>query len=58
MIQQHCVVRAWRETCARKFCVPEGGAHCPDFTRDVGVPDDTGTVTVGAGPLSCDRRHV
>jgi len=42
MGRQHCVVCAWRENCSKKFCVPDGGARCPDFTRDVtikSVPD-------------------
>ena len=34
---QFCAVCAWRETCAKKFCVPDGGASCPDFTRDVSL---------------------
>lgn len=35
--KQHCVVCAWREHCAKKFCVADGGARCPDFTRDVTI---------------------
>jgi hypothetical protein len=35
--RQHCVVCAWRENCAKKFSVTDGGARCPDFTRDVSV---------------------
>lgn len=35
--KQHCVVCAWRENCAKKFRVTDGGAHCPDFTRDVTI---------------------
>lgn len=34
---QYCAVCAWRETCAKKFCVPDGGARCPDFTRDISI---------------------
>lgn len=34
---QRCVVCAWRETCAKKFSVADGGARCPDFTRDVSI---------------------
>ena len=37
--KQHCVVCAWREHCAKKFCVADGGARCPDFTRDVTIKD-------------------
>lgn len=36
---QFCAVCAWRETCAKKFCVPDGGARCPDFTRDISIKD-------------------
>lgn len=35
--RQHCVVCAWREHCAKKFSVVDGGARCPDFTRDVTI---------------------
>lgn len=35
--RQFCAVCAWRETCAKKFCVPDGGAKCPDFTRDISI---------------------
>lgn len=38
--RQHCVVCAWREHCAKKFCVADGGARCPDFTRDVTIKAD------------------
>jgi hypothetical protein len=34
---QHCVVCAWRENCAKKFCVPDGGARCADFSRDISI---------------------
>ncbi|MBI1920961.1 MAG: hypothetical protein HYS23_07740 [Geobacter sp.] len=35
--RQFCAICAWRENCAKKFCVPDGGAHCPDFSRDVTI---------------------
>lgn len=35
--RQFCVVCAWRENCAKKFSVPDGGARCPDFCRDVSI---------------------
>lgn len=38
--RQFCAICAWRETCARKFCVPDGGAHCPDYTRDITIRDE------------------
>lgn len=40
--RQACAVCAWRENCAKKFCVTDGGARCPDFSRDVSikVPDE------------------
>lgn len=37
MSRQHCAVCAWRETCAKRFCVADGGARCPDFSRDVTI---------------------
>jgi len=37
--RQFCVVCAWRENCNKKFCVPDGGSHCPDFTRDISLKD-------------------
>ena len=45
MSRQCCVICAWRENCAKKFCVPDGGAHCPDFTRDVAIKADRGGET-------------
>ncbi len=38
--RQFCAVCAWRENCAKKFCVHDGGAHCPDFSRDISLRDD------------------
>ncbi|MBJ6727523.1 hypothetical protein [Geomesophilobacter sediminis] len=38
--RQHCVVCAWRENCAKKFCVTDGGARCPDFSRDVSIKSE------------------
>ncbi len=35
--RQACAVCAWRENCNKKFCVTDGGAHCPDFSRDVSI---------------------
>ena len=40
--RQFCAVCAWRESCNRKFCVADGGAHCPDFSRDVSLRDPGG----------------
>lgn len=37
--KQSCAVCAWRGNCAKKFCVPDGGARCPDFSRDVSIKD-------------------
>ncbi len=34
---QCCAICAWRENCAKKFCVSDGGAHCPDFCRDISI---------------------
>jgi hypothetical protein len=35
--RQFCAICAWRENCAKKFCVADGGAHCPDFSRDISI---------------------
>ena len=39
MSRQSCAVCAWRENCNKKFCVPDGGARCPDYCRDVSIKD-------------------
>ena len=40
--RQFCAICAWRENCAKKFSVSDGGAHCPDFCRDISLkePDE------------------
>jgi len=43
MSRQFCAICAWRENCNKKFSVPDGGARCPDFSRDVSLKEpDTG----------------
>ena len=37
--RQFCAICAWRENCAKKFCVTDGGARCPDFCRDISLKD-------------------
>ena len=39
MAEQRCVICAWREKCAKRFSVSDGGARCPDFSRDVSIKD-------------------
>ena len=39
MPRQSCAVCAWREKCSKRFCVSDGGARCPDFSRDVSIKD-------------------
>ena len=39
MSRQSCAVCAWRENCSKRFCIPDGGAKCPDFTRDISIKD-------------------
>lgn len=34
---QSCVLCAWRGNCAKRFSVSDGGARCPDFSRDVSI---------------------
>ncbi|HPX61746.1 MAG TPA: hypothetical protein PLN25_08255 [Deltaproteobacteria bacterium] len=37
MSRQSCVICAWRENCNKRFCVPDGGSRCPDFSRDITI---------------------
>lgn len=46
--RQFCVTCAWRENCAKKFCVPDGGSRCPDYSRDISLRD-AGQPSNGAG---------
>lgn len=39
MSRQNCAVCAWRETCNKRFSVCDGGARCPDFSRDISIKD-------------------
>jgi hypothetical protein len=39
MIRQNCAVCAWRENCSKRFCIPDNGSRCPDFSRDVSIKD-------------------
>lgn len=39
MSRQSCAVCAWRETCAKRFSVSDGGARCPDYSRDITIKD-------------------
>lgn len=44
MSKQSCAICAWRETCAKRFCVTDGGSRCPDYSRDITIKiqeDDT-----------------
>jgi len=34
---QSCVLCAWRANCAKRFSISDGGARCPDFSRDVSI---------------------
>lgn len=49
--RQFCVTCAWRENCAKKFCVPDGGSRCPDYSRDISIRDVTGESTNGTGGM-------
>jgi len=35
-----CVVCAWRADCQKKFSVSGRDLRCPDFVRDVSLPED------------------
>ncbi len=39
MSRQSCAVCAWRENCNKRFSVSDGGARCPDFSRDISIKD-------------------
>ncbi len=39
MARQSCAVCAWRETCSKRFSVADGGARCPDFSRDITIKE-------------------
>ncbi|MBL0224899.1 MAG: hypothetical protein IPQ16_04780 [Geobacteraceae bacterium] len=39
MSRQSCAVCAWRENCNKRFSVCDGGARCPDFSRDISIKD-------------------
>ncbi|MDD2897368.1 MAG: hypothetical protein PHI31_01525 [Desulfuromonadaceae bacterium] len=39
MSRQNCAVCAWRETCSKRFSIPDNGARCPDFSRDIRIKD-------------------
>ncbi len=41
MSRQNCAVCAWRENCSKRFCIPDSGSRCPDFTRDISIKGDT-----------------
>lgn len=53
--RQFCAICAWRENCAKKFCVPDGGAHCPDFTRDISLRDES--TSKGSDKSNEDNRE-
>lgn len=56
MSRQFCAICAWRENCAKKFCVPDGGARCPDFSRDVSIKD-SGASNEGTGTDEKSERE-
>lgn len=39
MSRQSCAVCAWRENCNKRFSVSDGGARCPDFSRDISIKE-------------------
>lgn len=42
MSRHSCAVCAWRENCNKRFSVSDGGARCPDFSRDISIKDMNG----------------
>lgn len=49
---QTCLICAWRENCAKRFSVSDGGARCPDFSRDVSMRIEQGLNDVADGKES------
>jgi hypothetical protein len=41
MSRQSCSVCAWRENCNKRFSASDGGARCPDFSRDISIKEQT-----------------
>ncbi len=39
-----CVVCAWRADCKKKFTVSGKDIRCPDFTKDISIPEDKGEI--------------
>lgn len=35
-----CIVCAWRANCQKKFSVSGRDLRCPDFVRDISLPED------------------
>ncbi len=35
-----CAICAWRADCQKKFSVSGRGMRCPDFVRDLALPED------------------
>ncbi len=58
MSRQSCAVCAWRETCAKRFSVTDGGARCPDYSRDVSIKDlDTTDTTSSNDPTKEPQKQ-
>ena len=55
MSRQSCAVCAWRENCNKRFSVCDGGARCPDFSRDISIKD-TGEATNNPTDSSPDKQ--
>ena len=39
-----CVVCAWRQNCQKKFKLSPGTVRCPDFSRDLNLPESISDV--------------
>ncbi len=37
--RRQCPVCAWREACTKKHSLEGSSLHCPDFSRDLGLPE-------------------
>lgn len=57
MSRQSCAVCAWRETCAKRFSVTDGGARCPDYSRDITIKDPDAEQPAGANQTTKEQQN-
>lgn len=52
MARQSCAICAWRETCAKRFAVTDGGSRCPDYSRDIRIREQPETESDNPNEIS------